>query len=94
MAKFGKQHPKIKQKRLTFDETGSVPIEILHSEDVIAPLSKESILKTPVYRSRIIFVDKDVFTLDLVKTSRPNPWWRLWHWVFFGIKWERIDKNG
>lgn len=31
------------------------------------------------------------FCFEIFETP-PNLWWRLWHWVFFGIKWERIEE--
>jgi len=29
------------------------------------------------------------FQIDLDKPP-PNPWWRLWQWVFFGWRWEAL----
>ena len=32
------------------------------------------------------------FTVDLPHHI-PNPWWRLWQWVFLGFRWGEIEQG-
>ena len=47
------------------------------------------IIKNPVYKSRLIFLDENFVTIDY-KEPVPNWWWRLWHYLLFGIKWRSL----
>lgn len=35
--------------------------------------------------------DKSVIYQSPIKC--PNWWWRLWQWLFFGFRWENIEKE-
>lgn len=40
------------------------------------------------HKSKLIVVDG--FEICFTK-SIPNWWWRLWHKIFFGFKWEKMN---
>ncbi len=94
MVEFGKQHPNMKQldnsaiKEMNLDVTGSLHIE---PDNLVLDASQSISVSWPKPKSRLHLIPG--FCWELEK-PRPNAWWRLWHWVFFGIKWERIDENG
>lgn len=96
MVEFGKPPSKIKQA----GEPGPIVYESPENAHKVTgslgigpltvPACDETNLSVPVYRSKLIFLDENLVTISW-PNHRPNPWWRLWHWVFFGIKWENLD---
>jgi hypothetical protein len=50
---------------------------------------KVEIRVPPVIRSKLVFYDEQVFTLN-TPAPYPNIWYRWWHWFFMGIRWERV----
>jgi len=48
-------------------------------------------IQWPEYRSKLI--PTEGFEIQLPH-DKPNWWWRIWQYVFFGFKWEDVKADG
>ena len=62
------------------DETGEI-------DTISASCMSTTFAALPESKSRLHLSKGFCFEIF---SPRPNLWWRLWHWVFFGIKWEKL----
>lgn len=46
------------------------------------------VINLPRHKCKLILTDgiEFYFTYDI-----PNIWWRFWHKLFFGFKWEKVE---
>ena len=75
------------ETRHAFFNAPQIPIGDTNNLTILADASMA--IENPTYRS-LIYINNDKSTTFSFLTPRPNLWWRLWHWVFFGIKWEKL----
>jgi len=63
--------------------------ESLKKGQLVHISESDLVFKNPVYKSRMIFLNNNLFAIEYAK-KMPNWWWRLWQYLLLGIKWESL----